>query len=350
MRVLCRSDAAVEIGTGHVFRCVTLAHALAAAGHETTFLCRELPGNLLSWVRTQGFETISLPAATGRSEREDAQDCQSALTARRFDWTIVDHYGLGAAWESAMAAIADRILAIDDLGRPHRCDLLLDQSCPNLEHQRYRDALPPDGEALLGPRFALIRPEFAQLRPASLRRARSGIARLLLFMGGSDPRNETCKALDGISRLGRADLKVDVVIGQANPHRSAVEAACARLSHANLHVQTSRMAELMAQADCAVGAGGTATWERCALGLPSLVTILAENQASVAQTVQAAGALSLVGRHEVVGAADYAAALDRLDGSALGAMSIAAAALCDGRGTERVVRRMMAQKAEPYEA
>jgi spore coat polysaccharide biosynthesis predicted glycosyltransferase SpsG len=31
MRILCRSDASVEIGTGHVVRCVTLAHALAAA-------------------------------------------------------------------------------------------------------------------------------------------------------------------------------------------------------------------------------------------------------------------------------------------------------------------------------
>jgi UDP-2,4-diacetamido-2,4,6-trideoxy-beta-L-altropyranose hydrolase len=165
---------------------------------------------------------------------------------------------------------------------------------------------------------------------------------MLVFMGGSDPCNETCKALDGICRLGRADLKLDVVIGEANPHRSAVEAACAGLAHASLHVQTARMAELMAPADCAIGAGGTATWERCALGLPAVVTILAENQAPIAEAVHAIGALRLLGRHDSVSPADYASALDALDASALGAMSQAAAAICDGKGTERVIRRMTA--------
>jgi UDP-2,4-diacetamido-2,4,6-trideoxy-beta-L-altropyranose hydrolase len=195
MRILCRSDASVEIGTGHVVRCVTLAHALAAAGHDTTFVCRELQGNLATWVRAQGFETVKLPPRTGSacSEVEDAAECQNALSARRFDWMVVDHYALGAVWENAMAHLADRILAIDDLGRPHRCDVLLDQNCASPKHELYRYGLPAHCEALLGPRFALLRPEFAELRSASLRRSRSRVACLLVFMGGSDPSNETCK-------------------------------------------------------------------------------------------------------------------------------------------------------------
>jgi UDP-2,4-diacetamido-2,4,6-trideoxy-beta-L-altropyranose hydrolase len=189
MRILCRSDASVEIGTGHVARCVTLAHALAAARHDTTFVCRELQGNLATWVRVQGFETVKLPARAGNacSEEEDAAECLNALSARRFDWMVVDHYALGAVWENAMAHIADRILAIDDLGRPHRCDVLLDQNCASPKHELYRYGLPAHCEALLGPRFALVRAEFAELRSASLRRSRSRVARMLVFMGGSDP-------------------------------------------------------------------------------------------------------------------------------------------------------------------
>ena len=38
------------------------------------------------------------------------------------------------------------------------------------------------------------------------------------------------------------------------------------------------MAELMAEADLAIGAGGTATWERCCLGLPTISFCVAENQ------------------------------------------------------------------------
>jgi UDP-2,4-diacetamido-2,4,6-trideoxy-beta-L-altropyranose hydrolase len=347
MRILCRSDASVEIGSGHVFRCVALAHVLAAAGHEITFLCRELRGSLIASVRSQGFETVRLPAGAACTEQEDAKDCQTALGARRFDWVMVDHYDLGNTWETAMRAIAGQILAIDDLGRTHDCDLLLDQNCANPKHDLYRHALPAHCEVLLGPRFALMRPEFAELRPASLRRARSELARLLVFMGGSDPSNETCKALEGISRRRRQDMVVDVVIGDANPHRGAVEAAGARLAQANLHVQTGRMAELMAHADCAIGAGGSATWERCALGLPALVTILGENQAPIAEAMQARGAVRVLGYDDAVSAADYTSALNALDAPALQAMSEAAAAICDGKGAERVARRMMAADRLP---
>jgi UDP-2,4-diacetamido-2,4,6-trideoxy-beta-L-altropyranose hydrolase len=160
-------------------------------------------------------------------------------------------------------------------------------------------------------------------------------------MGGSDPLDETSIALRGIAMMGR-QLTVDVVIGAANPHRAAVAVACATLADTTLHVQTQEMAALMARADCALGAPGTATWERCALGLPAIVTILAENQAAIGTAVDAAGAHRLLGRHGNVSAADYAHALHSLDAAALHRMSQAAAAICDGTGAEKVAAHLEA--------
>jgi UDP-2,4-diacetamido-2,4,6-trideoxy-beta-L-altropyranose hydrolase len=343
LRILFRADASVEIGSGHVMRCTSLAQRLRAAGHEVAFLCRTLPGNLTDMLESDGFPVRRLNGGAGEwTEDHDAKLCRDAVGAARYDWLIVDHYSLGARWELAMAACADRILVIDDLGREHRCHLLLDQNYPNPIHGRYRDALPADCERLLGPHCALLRPDFAARRAASLARVRDHVARVLVFMGGSDRFNETSKALHGIAMMGATQPAVDVVIGAANPNHSTVGSACAALADATLHVQTREMAALMARADCAIGAPGSATWERCTLGLPAIVTILAENQAAIAAAVDAAGGHRLLGRHGEVSAADYANALDSLDAAALRRLSTAAAAICDGMGAERVAAHLEA--------
>jgi UDP-2,4-diacetamido-2,4,6-trideoxy-beta-L-altropyranose hydrolase len=331
----------VEIGSGHVMRCASLAHRLRAAGHEVAFLCRALAGNLADMLETDGFPVHRLDGGADEwTEDHDAKLCRDAVGAARHHWLIVDHYSLGARWERAMTARADRILVIDDLGREHRCHLLLDQNYPNPIHDRYRDALPADCERLLGPHYALLRPDFAARRAASLGRGREGVARALVFMGGSDPLNETSKALHGIAMMGPRQPAVDVVIGAANPNHKAVASACAALANATLHVQTQEMAALMARADCAIGAPGSATWERCALGLPAVVTILAENQVAIGGAVDTAGAHRLLGRHREVSAADYANALGSLDAAALRRMSTAAETICDGMGAERVAAHL----------
>jgi UDP-2,4-diacetamido-2,4,6-trideoxy-beta-L-altropyranose hydrolase len=342
VRIAIRADASVEIGSGHVARCASLAHRLREAGHEVAFLCRGLAGNLADLLESEGFLVHRLEGdAHVWTEEDDARRCRDALVTAPHDWLIVDHYALGVRWERAMAASADRILAIDDLGREHRCDLLLDQNYSNPTHERYRHSIPADCECLFGPRFALLRPDFAARRAASLARARKRVARALVFMGGSDPLDETSIALRGIAMM-EPQPTVDVVIGAANPHRDAVAAACAALADATLHVQTQEMAALTARADCALGAPGSATWERCTLGLPAIVTILAENQAAIGTAVDAAGAHRLLGRHGEVSSADYAEALGSLDAAALRGMSQAAAAICDGTGAHIVAAHLEA--------
>jgi UDP-2,4-diacetamido-2,4,6-trideoxy-beta-L-altropyranose hydrolase len=337
MRIAFRTDASVAQGTGHVMRCATLARALAESGDAVVFLCREGPGALDRWLEEAGFPVIRLAANPSASQQADADACRAALAEDTYDWLIVDHYELDAAWEEAMGDRASRILAIDDLGRRHECELLLDQNYPNPIQQRYPKQTPASCKILLGPRFAMIRPEFARLRPDSIARRRGHLSRILVFMGGSDPVDETTKALAGLARADVGPLAIDVVIGGTNPHRRRIASLCASMPKVTLHVQTPRMAELMMAADLALAAGGSATWERCTLGLPSTVTILASNQETIAKAVAAAGAQHLLGWHDKLTADDYGEALAVLDAEAIAGMSKKAAAICDGRGVERVI-------------
>jgi UDP-2,4-diacetamido-2,4,6-trideoxy-beta-L-altropyranose hydrolase len=337
MRVVFRADASVRLGAGHVRRCLVLAAELAARGASVTFVCSEARGNMLEQVEARGFGAVPLP--DGLDWQRDAQLTQAAISrmAAAPGWLVVDHYGLDARWEVAARTRGQHLMAIDDLAdRPHDCDLLLDQNLANPRHARYAQLLPATTRRLLGPRHALVAPEFARCRTAALARRGGQLQRVLISMGGSDPRNDTAIAVDGVRRSRVSGAALDVVIGAANPHRETLAAHCAGLAGCTVHVQTEHMAELMSRADLAVTAGGSTTWERCVLGLPALAVAQSDDQLPIAQAVAQAGGHQLLGRSDEVGSADYAAALDQMSGQMLTEMSAAAAALCDGQGAERV--------------
>jgi len=291
MKIAFRVDASVQIGTGHFMRCLTLADELIQRGVQIRFVSRYLPEYLANLLATKGYELAMLDSAEneadldelahahwlGCSQAEDAKDSFNALSDRAWDWLIVDHYALDSRWESRLRQAARKILAIDDIAdRPHDCDILLDQNYYADMDTRYVGKVSDHCRLLLGPSYALLREEFRQLRE-QVEPRKGSVQRILVFFGGVDADNYTGRAIQSLIDMGVSDIHVDVVIGAQHPCREAIEAACLR-HHFTCHVQTNRMAELMAAADLSIGAGGGATWERCCLGLPTIAISTAENQ------------------------------------------------------------------------
>lgn len=355
LSVTFRADASVEIGTGHVMRCLTLARALRDRGHRCRFVCRDLPGHLGARIAEAGFALVLLPApkpgfrpapddpahAAWAAVPWSVDAAETRAAADGADVLIVDHYAFDARWEAAACPEGARLVVLDDLAdRPHRADLLLDQNLGRRAAD-YDRLLPPGAERLIGPRYALLRPEFAAARPAALAaRAARGfrLSRVLVSMGGIDLPNATGKVLTALA--AHPDLRVTVVMGAAAPALAAVRAKAAALpSPAEVLVNVADMAALMAEADLAIGAAGGTSWERCALGLPALMTVLADNQKEAAVALEAAGAAIDLGRVEVGDfAGRLAVALDRARVPAvLADMSEAAGSATDGRGAARVI-------------
>ena len=357
MTVAIRADASVQIGTGHVMRCLTLAGALREKGMDVSFVCREHPGHLCEWIESAGFPVIRLPSpdvpATagslahshwlGVSQEDDARETQAALgKGGRCEWLIADHYALDASWESAMRSLARRIMAIDDLAdRKHDCDLLLDQNYCADRETRYDERVPPDCRKLLGPRYALLRNEFIESR-ANLRKRDGTVSRILVFFGGTDPTNQTAKAIESLILLGRPDLEVNVVGGQNNPQWKKIAELCAAAPNFHFHRQVANMAEVMAAADLAIGAGGVAMWERSCLGLPAIVLSIADNQRPGSDAVGRAGGILYLGEGHSVSVEQLSNALKLMCSSPhlLAKMSEYGLGLVDGRGTQRVARRL----------
>lgn len=405
MKFLIRADASIQIGSGHIMRCLTLAHELSRRGHKVRFICRGLPGHLGGAVERAGFVLTLLPvpptsnrlpenelnefhrnkqsklphgkdnygefSAGGAAQNaeagfgeacsphsrpahahwlpvtqaQDAAYCAPHIRAFAPDWIVCDHYALSAEWEQAAKAVAgSRLMAIDDLAdRPHAADLLLDPSLGRTAAD-YTGLVSDTCQLLTGTRYALLREEFAQWRKASLTRratqTRKGyLKNILVNLGGVDKDNHTLSVLQAISGSLPEGCGVTVVMGQTAPYTAAVRDFADTAPYpCRVLVGADNMAELMAQADLAIGAAGGTSWERCCLGLPTVMLVLADNQRGIAEHLQQAGAAYLL---QPDGLAAGLRQLLAIPAAAWAEQSRCAAALCDGYGAVRVANHML---------
>lgn len=332
MKVLVRTDASVEIGSGHLMRCLTLADQLRSEDAEVAFACRDLPGGMFDLLQAHGYQFARLPLA-GADEGSQRGDAEETIKAVRqffpggLDWLVVDHYGLDTTWERMLRPHARMLMVIDDLAnRQHDCDLLLDQNYYRDLDRRYQGLVSEQCLTLLGPSYVLLRQEFTDARQR-LRERDGTVQRILIFFGGSDPSNQTKKTLEALRLLGRPAIGVDVVVGSVNPNRIAIQALCDELPNVTFHCQVANMAELILNADLGIGAGGAAMWERCCLGLPTITVVFAANQERTAKDVADIGAIEYLGWTDRLGIEDYALAIAGMIGNPQRVRQIGRAAL-----------------------
>jgi UDP-2,4-diacetamido-2,4,6-trideoxy-beta-L-altropyranose hydrolase len=338
MKVVFRVDASVRMGTGHIMRCLTLAQELQQRGVQVRFICGDHLGNLIDWLQGKGIAVTVLSKASGIDVATDAEQTISALSVDRPDWMVVDHYGLDIEWEQRLRPFVGRILVIDDhTGRRHDCDALLDQNYADEDGQRYDGLLPDDCRMLLGPSFALLRKEFSELRQKV--RRRECLENVLVFFTGGDDQGETLKAMRGVEIFGQVK-RVDVVVGRLSPHNDAIKSKCDELDW-GFHCQVDYMPTIISKADLVIGAGGSSNWERCALGVPALVAILADNQATIAQDLDSAGVVINLGWAHSLTPDDYAQALKAFDLRRLSDMSDKALKIIDAVGASRVADALL---------
>lgn len=294
MNIVIRTDSSIEIGTGHVMRCLTLAKQLKRLGANVTFVCRNLKGNSIKYLQSEEFEVFII-SSTELEVKDfnlveenwiyDVKETISLTKDLEIDLVVVDHYSLDKHWEGVIKGVTNKILVIDDLAnRSHDCDILLDQNYYLDMEERYKGLVPESCLLMLGPEYVLLRDEFIEV--ARNPRHRTGkVENLLIFFGGTDPTGETAKTLKSIKRMNYLFKNIDVVVGSANPNRDEINMLCNTMTNTHFHCQINNMAKLMWKADLSVGAGGSATWERCLLGLPSIVIITAENQRELTEVL-----------------------------------------------------------------
>ena len=340
-RILFYPSGDPKAGYGHVTRCSALADELAARGHEPVFVCRAAYAPTLEYLAGLGQAVLTLNS-TGPATN-DLAAIGRLIGERKFTWLVADTYEIDGVWTASAHYLADKVAVIDDLAdRYLDCDLLLNQNLGF--NEAYEVLVPPATIKLLGPDYALLRRPFIEARAKGS--PRSGrLARILIFMGGNDGADYTAQAIRAAAGL-EAEVELDVVVGPDYSYIGDLHGLLDEISTpATLYhgASAEEMADLMARADLCIGAAGSTSWERCCLGLPSILLVIADNQRSVGDQLAALGAAVSVYPNgeslEVV----IAKVLDDLFDNAerLKLMSAKAASLVDGKGTERVASEML---------
>lgn len=351
MRVVFRVDTSLQMGTGHVMRCLTLAQVLKENGADAEFICRKHEGNLIDKIRSSGlnvhelglFEETKVDTSLvhshwlGATQQQDADACIDILKTKKVDWLIVDHYALDEHWQERLKPYYEKLMVIDDLAdRKHQCDILLDQTFGR-QQEDYLAFTTKGCELLLGSQYALLRPEFSKWRGFSLeRRTKSEFKQLLINMGGVDVDNVTESVLDELKLCNLPkDIKVTIVMGSSAPHLESVKSkAIALPCKTEVKVDVGNMAEIMANSDIAIGAAGATTWERCCLGLPTVQIVIAENQLFSAETLS---------RHNIVKLVKEIKEISYLLESStewMKSVGNSALRICDGLGSYKVFNKM----------
>ena len=356
-----RADASLEIGSGHIIRCLTLANALKLAGHDCFFICRNHLGNLIEYLNSLQWKVLELPTPQhsqitsvvnsqgymnwlGVTQADDAQDTLSSLSnhqIQHIDWLIVDHYALSAEWEQALRHIAANILAIDDLAnRTHDSDIILDCGLSNTQ-EHYQQLNKRPVTTLIGPRYALLRPEFAFYRQhLQLPRPTSSTIKLLINLGGIDKDDCTSTILDVLAQSDLSyPINTTIIMGINAPHKEKVVNHAKSLPFRNeVKINATNMGELMAQHDLAIGAAGSTAWERCCLGLPTIMICLADNQKMIAHELDLAGAAISLNKEEIK--PNLESILKSITPARLLQMQNAALSITEGQGIDLLLKKM----------
>ncbi len=310
-RVALRVDASATMGTGHLRRCLSLAQALVELGAVVDLLVRRhdevAPQVLSSPALTKGLGVYWLPAPTvpyvldpnspphqawaSVNWEEDAAETVAALADLAPNWLVVDHYAFDERWHATVRdGLLCRVLVIDDVAdRNLDADVLLDQNWHENHRVKYEGRLRHEPIWMTGPSFALLDKAYSE---APRYRFRDEVSSLGIFMGGADPGGSSARILKICRASGFVGL-IEVVSTSANPHLPELRSTCAAWSDTILTLDEPNLAGFFARHDLQIGAGGSATWERCCMAVPFIALVLAENQRAVLEPLRKMGVVQI---------------------------------------------------------
>jgi len=366
--IAIRVDASTRIGSGHVMRCLTLANHLVKRSPDSkiVFLCKKHSGHLNNIIMQHGFKLIELSEPLinidkksnakmwlGCDYQTDAEEClQSFLRNTPIDLLIIDHYSLDYCWQDLIIQnIANlhqsknykpKLMVIDDLAnRKHNCDFLLDQTLGR-NKQDYLGLVPKACQLFLGKEYMLLRDEFTQTRlMAKVKRAETHqIKNMLVSLGGTDPDNITDTIISWLIKLKQQHCQITaiIIVNEQSPFLSSLQKLAKGNSWLKITCAPKSMADLILNADIAIGTAGGSAWERCCLGLPTLTITSAANQKLVNSKLTEARAIIDLGEYKRLSFVKLKQAFESLsnDNEAYQAMVINSLACCDGLGAQNL--------------
>jgi UDP-2,4-diacetamido-2,4,6-trideoxy-beta-L-altropyranose hydrolase len=298
--LLIRCDAGVQIGVGHVMRCIALAqgwkhHGSEAMrtpkqdwryhqGNDVIFVCAELKPELHRRLNSE-FSLNQIEAMKG--SKGDAEATIAIAKSHGVQWIVIDSYHFGADYQKRIKDAGFKLLCIDDYGHAEHyySDYILNQNIYASDTDYFELTYPnrePYTQPLMGTRYTMLRREFLSWKYWQ-REIPPRAHKILITLGGGNYSEALKKVLKAIAQLDDDQIEVQVVCGSEHIPTGSESDAKREGKHISYLSYADNMPELMADADLCITGGGSTCWETAFMGLPALTLVMAENQAPIAE-------------------------------------------------------------------
>ncbi len=296
MKIAFRVDLTSSIGSGHMRRCLTLANQAARLGLDTYFVRSASDSTPNEWFIANGHKALrtSFSPTTPwnlksnpqwadpqliADEEADAMAFIAVTSENPPDVVVLDNYFLTQRWvDFVRSRIHSRFVALEDLLRMWGdIEFVVNGNLGG------HVAVAPWSNArrLEGPKYAFLSEEYRTIRSQTMLPAHER-DRVMIFAGGGDTVDLSIKYLAMAADCG---FQIDVVSSSSSLDLRKLKEAVKGVPAATLHLDVPSLATLYSQTRLALGAGGTSSWERACLGVPSVVSSIAENQIPICEAL-----------------------------------------------------------------
>ena len=294
------------IATGHIRRCMTIAAELRGKGCEVTYiLSDEDSDHVLHELSEEGgdeYDSIILHTIYSQP-LQDMEAMRVLMAEEKPDFFLIDSYFVTEEYFKALRDLIKelglevKLGYIDDLYKfDYDVDFIVN----------YDLKVPEDfysaGVKLLGGEYAPLRRQFGDSKYKISKRAQN----VFISAGGTDPyrivrnilneiyfaENSPCREV-----LDFTGVMCEVVVGPLfeEDYVKELQDMADKCEFITLHYNPGNMAEIMNKCDFAVSAGGTTLYELCAIGVPTCVYSMADNQVQFVQAFDELGAAKYAG-------------------------------------------------------
>ncbi len=298
MNIIFKIQASSQIGSGHLVRCINLAKAISIHSIESkiSFILNG-DNKYLNEIKSRGFSCFMCPTRNNDNQLINAEDTINIIINNKLnpDLIVIDDYSIDQTWENILYKHTDKILVIDDLAnRKHSCDILIDQNMYELQKEKYIKLISNKTKLLLGPSYAILHEDYKNFLGKTLPRS-NDIKKVMLSFGGTDDKNVTEAILKEIvSKSSYNGINFNVVITDNFKFQKSV-LSYEKYNNIYFHKNLESLASLMQESDICIGACGTSTWERFAMGLPAMVLTVADNQVEIAKYLHQNNLINYIG-------------------------------------------------------
>lgn len=277
--IVFRTNAGQNTGLGHVVRCAHLARELTQNGATCLFVLDYIEDGIAPFVSDLNVRTLYDKPQDQLDPHIDSRRFDAIAKEHNPDWVVVDDYRLAEEWETPLRESGCKVCVIDDLLRPHQCDLLIDPKWRGDDTQSRYDALtPPTALKLLGPDYAMLSTHFKNEPP---QQNPDTPFTIMIGLGGGGDLSQCERIIDGLlthqTDFGRA-VHLSPVLGPLSTDTASFVQRYETNASVTPIVGETELYPHLCQTDFYIGAAGGVLYQLMALNIPALTFPLSESQ------------------------------------------------------------------------